>query len=176
MLRVDALLLVREATVDDADRVSDVHAEAMRVAYRDLFEPWFLEKLVAERRALWPRLMASEEFEPSSVLIAERGDRLAGFIHFGPYAGKNGDGEIYTCYTHPELWRIGVGSTLVNNAWEILVEDGYPKVRLWTLAGANRSRRFYTSKGFVATGQTRERDFGDGRPVLQVEYLRTCRP
>ena len=63
-------------------------------------------------------------------------------------------------------------STQVERLASLLMERGYRRVRLWTLSGANRARRFYARAGFEETGHTRERDFGDGRPVLEVEYLR----
>jgi hypothetical protein len=60
----------------------------------------------------------------------------------------------------------------MDKAWELLCEAGFRHIRLWTMAGANRGRHFYASYGFTATGRDREHDFGDGRPVLEHEYLR----
>ena len=45
-MRVDLPVLVREATATDAVAIGEVHAEAFRVAHRDLFEPAWLHELV----------------------------------------------------------------------------------------------------------------------------------
>ncbi len=175
MGRVDAPLLVREATVADAGAIGEVHAEAWRVAHRDLVEPEWLRRLVEERRARWADLMSSREFARNTLLLAVRDDRVVAFVHFGPHSDGVPDGEIFDFYALPAVWGGGVAWTLMDKAWELLCDAGFRRVRLWTMAGANRARHFYESFGFTETRHTREHDFGDGRPVLQVEYLRRTR-
>jgi GNAT superfamily N-acetyltransferase len=92
-----------------------------------------------------------------------------------PFRPRPGEGEIYGFYAHPSVWGTGVAGTLMDGTWDALTDAGYRRVRLWTLAGANRARRFYTRYGFEESGNRRERDFGDGRPVLEVEYTRSTR-
>ncbi|HEU5471188.1 MAG TPA: GNAT family N-acetyltransferase [Actinophytocola sp.] len=187
-MRVEAPVLLREATVSDAGAIGDVHADAWHVAYRDLFEPNWLRKLVAKRRVQWASRFGAPNFERTTLLVAVRDDRVCAFAYFGPHGlaadppavfplgrVRYGDGEIYGFYAHPSVWGSGVAPSLMDSAWERLGESGHRTVRLWTLAGANRARRFYTRFGFRESGATRERDFGDGRPVLEVEYLRSTR-
>jgi GNAT superfamily N-acetyltransferase len=184
-MRVDVPVLLRDATIADAAAVGDVHADAWQAAYRDLFEPHWLERFVAKRRAQWTQRMSAPEFEKSTLLVAVRGERVCAFAYFGPYGPTSeppvvsvphryrpGAGEIYGFYAHPSVWGTGVAGTLMDGAWDLLVDAGYRQVRLWTLAGANRARRFYGRFGFTESGATRERDFGDHRPVLEVEYVR----
>ncbi len=184
-MRVDAPVLLREATAADAASIGDVHAEAWRVAYRDLFEPRWLERFVAKRREQWQRRLASPAFAKATLLVAVRGDQVSAFAYFGPHGlmsavqgpvspGHDSDGEIYGFYAHPTVWGTGIAGTLMDGAWDVLMDHGYPAVRLWTLAGANRARRFYTRFGFEETGASRERDFGDGLPVLELEYVRNA--
>lgn len=187
-MRVDVPVLLRDATVSDAASLGDVHADAWRAAYRDLFESHWLERFVAMRRSQWERRMATPEFANATLLIAVRGDQVSGFAYFGPHGRRleppavrppvtvrPGDAEIYSFYTHPSVWGTGVARTLMGGAWDQLVDAGYRKVRLWTLAGANRARNFYLRCGFDESGALRERDYGDGRPVLEVEYVRAVR-
>jgi GNAT superfamily N-acetyltransferase len=171
-MRIDAPTLVREATIADATAVGDVHAMAWQTAYRDLFENRRLTVFAEKRRNLWTAMMATPEFARTTLLIAEHGDRVAAFAHFGPHRDKPLDGEIYALYAHPSVWGRGLAAALMGNVWDLLVDGGYPRVRLWTLAGATRACGFYTGFGFTHTGRTRERDHGDGRPVLEVEYAR----
>lgn len=170
---VDAPLLVREATHDDAAAIGEVHAEAWRVAHRDLFDGRWLQRFVAERRECWGGIMTAREYGRNTLLVAERGDRVVAFTYFGPH--RDGSAEIYDLYAHPTVWGSRVAWTLMDAAWDQLKEARFRRVRAWTMAGANRARHFYESFGFTTTGRTREHDFGDGRPVLEVEYLRTTR-
>lgn len=187
-MRVDVPVLLRDATVADAGAIGDVHADAWQAAYRDLFEPHWLDRFVAKRRTQWERRMAAPEFAQATVLVAVRHDRVCAFAYFGPHGltseplgvlspsprrPRRGVGEIYGFYAHPSVWGSGVAGALMDGALDALTDAGYRQVRLWTLAGANRARRFYTRVGFEESGTTRERDFGDGLPVLEVEYMRS---
>lgn len=174
-MRVDAPLLVREATAEDAAAVGDVHAEAWRVAHRDLFEGHWLREFVAERRDRWAAVMASHDFVRNTLLLAVREDRVVAFVHFGPHPHGVREAEIYHLYAHPSVWGSGVAWTLMDKAWDMLREARFRRVRLWTMLGANRARHFYESYGFEETTRRREHDFGDGRPVAEVEYLRGTR-
>lgn len=174
-MRVDLPLLVREATAADAESIGEVHAEAFRVAYRDSFEGDWLRTLVEQRRTLWVHRMAGREHHRTTLLVAERGDRVAAFVHFGPHRDGASSAEIFDLYAHPTVWGRGVAATVLDKAMELLREARFRRVRLWTMAGANRARHFYESFGFAETGRTRERDFGDGRPVLEIEYSRLTR-
>lgn len=171
----DVPVLVREATQNDAEAIGEVHAEAWRVAHRDLIESRWLRGFTDERRERWKSVMASREFVRNTLLVAERGDRLVAFVYFGPVDYGVREGEIFDLYAHPTVWGTGVAWTLMDTTWELLVEARYRRIHLWTLTGANRARHFYESFGFTQTTRTRERDFGDGRPVLEVEYLRSTR-
>lgn len=174
-MRVDLPLLVREATPDDAADIGTVHADAWRAAHRDLFEGSWLRELEAERRGRWTGLMAARDFARNTLLVAERGDSVVAFVYFGPHVDSALDAQIFDLYALPTVWGTGVAGTLLDKAWEMMVESRFRRVRLWTLAGANRARHFYTSFGFEETDNRRERDFGDGRPVLEIEYSRLAR-
>ena len=185
-MRVDVPVLLRDATDSDAASIGAVHADAWQAAYRDLFEARWLERLVTKRRTQWADRMAAPEYAKATLLVAVRGDQVSAFAYFGPHGlmsalqapvtpGHDSDGEIYGFYAHPTVWGTGIAGTLLDGALDLLREAGYPKVRLWTLAGANRARRFYGRHGFEETGARRERDFGDRRPVLELEYMRATR-
>ncbi|MCT2586856.1 GNAT family N-acetyltransferase [Actinophytocola gossypii] len=174
-MRVGAPVLVREATVADADAVGEVHAEAWRAGHRDVFEGDWLRRLAEQRRTLWSSVMTSREFARNTMLVAERGHRVAAFAYCGPHSDRGPGGEVFDLYAHPTVWGHGVAWTLLDAACESLRDTGFRRVRLWTMAGANRARHFYTSYGFTETPRRREHDFGDGRPVLEVEYERRLR-
>ena len=84
---------------------------------------------------------------------------------------RDGFAEIYSFYTHPDGWGSGVSVALMDATLKQLKADGYERVHLWTLRDTPQSRRFYAKCGFVETGATQLRDFGDGNPLPQVEYV-----
>lgn len=174
-MRVDLPVLVREATAADAESIGEVHAEAFRVAHRDLFDGGWLRELVEQRRNMWVHRMNGREHARNTLLVAERDRDVAAFVYFGPHSDGTRDGEIFDCFAHPDVWGRGVAATVLDKAWEMLRDARVRRVRLWTMAGANRARHFYESFGFKETGHHRERDFGDGRPVLEIEYARRTR-
>jgi RimJ/RimL family protein N-acetyltransferase len=170
-----APLLVREATLDDAAAIGEVHAEAWRVAHRDLFDGRWLGRFVEERRHCWSEIMKTRKHARNTLLLAEQGDRVVAFTYFGPHPDGMPDAEIFDLYAHPTAWGTGVAWTLMDAAWDLLRDARFRRVKAWTMSGANRARHFYESFGFTETHRTREHDFGDGRPVLEVEYLRATR-
>lgn len=174
-MRVGSPLLVREATVADAEAIGEVHAEAWRAGHRDLFERDWLDRLAERRRTVWTSVLSDWRHRKHTMLVAERGHRVAGFVYFGPHADGPPDAEILDCYAHPSVWGHRVAATLMDTACEMLRDSGFRRARLWTMAGANRARQFYTSFGFEETGRSREHDFGDRRPVLEVEYAGSTR-
>jgi len=80
--------------------------------------------------------------------------------------------EIYSFYGHPEGWGSGVAAALMAETLRNLHRNGYADVHLWTLKSTAQSRRFYTKCGFTESGAERTYDFGDGRPLEQLEYRR----
>lgn len=173
-MRVDTLTLVREARPEDARAIGEVHAEAWRVAYRDIFESAFLHAQMEAHRRKWTETMSDTDFA-DGLLVAERGRRVVAFAHFGRATEDDGAGEIFACYARPIAWGSGVASTLLEHVQERLAEARYRDIRAWTVSGANRERHFYRRAGFRESGRRREWDHGDGRPVLELEYVRSIR-
>jgi GNAT superfamily N-acetyltransferase len=169
-MRVDSLVLVRDARADDLAAIADVHAAAWRVAYRDLFEADFLAGLLDRTRAKWTKVLDQPEFDDQTLLVAEQGPRIAAFAHLVPTARER-EVEIRAFYAHPSAWGSGVAHTLIDGVWDA-VSGVADHASFWTLSGFNRARRFYLRCGFTETGNTREVDYGDRRPVSESEYAR----
>ncbi|MDQ3402965.1 MAG: GNAT family N-acetyltransferase [Actinomycetota bacterium] len=169
-MRVDAPVLVREATRDDAVAIGEIHAQAWHLAYRDLFESRWLVRFVEKRRTMWTQVIANPEFADDTLLVAQRGTQIVAFACFGRHRDNRSDGELFAVYSHPRVWGTGAASALMDGVWD--ATSHYRRLRCWTLAGASRARRFYESVGFTETGLIREHDYGDGRPVIKVEYAK----
>ena len=131
-----APLLVREATRDDAAAIGEVHAEAWRVAHRDLFDARWLPKLVEQRRHGWTDIMEGRQHARNTLLLAEQGDRVVAFTYFGPHSDGMPDAEILDLYAHPAAWGTGVAWTLMDAAWDHLREARFRRVKAWTMAAS----------------------------------------
>jgi GNAT superfamily N-acetyltransferase len=69
-------------------------------------------------------------------------------------------GHLGALFVHPDRWRHGIATFLLERAELAMVERGLPTGRLWTAERAP-ARHFYQRHGWVATGESRFReDFG----------------
>jgi RimJ/RimL family protein N-acetyltransferase len=160
------MIEVRSAGPEDAAIVGEIHAESWAVAYAPFFEPAFAAGQIADRRNRW-----SDRLRGGGVLLGTVDGRPLAFTWLGPSPTRTGLAELYGCYAHPDGWGTGVAAAVM--AATLDSASGYPAVHLWTLRDTRQSRRFYVKSGFAETGATRDLDFGDGRPLPQVEYERT---
>lgn len=81
---------------------------------------------------------------------------------------------MFALYVHPSHWGSGAAQLLTHHASERLGARGFERIVLWTLAEAVRARRFYEHNGWVMTGRTAERDFGDGHVNEVIQYSMEC--
>lgn len=165
------MIEVRRAGPDDGDAVGEIHATAWETAYARFFEPEFADRGVRSRRTRWHRRIAAG---PGTVLLGVLDGRPLAMSFSCPSETRPGLAEIYSFYGHPDGWGSGIAAALMTGTLRHLRDEGFARVHLWTLRDTPRSRRFYTKCGFTERGTTRDHDFGDGRPLAQVEYEREC--
>ncbi|MFC1419157.1 GNAT family N-acetyltransferase [Streptacidiphilus cavernicola] len=162
---------VRLARPDDGDALGEIHAAAWEAAYAPLFDPEFAAHAVLSRRTRWHRRIIEG---PGTVLLAALDGRPLAMSWFDRSGSRPGFAEIHSFYGHPDGWGSGVAAALMTGTLNRLGEDGFHRAHLWTLRDTPQSRRFYVKSGFTESGACRVLDFGDGRPLDQVEYQRTC--
>ncbi|GAA3307230.1 GNAT family N-acetyltransferase [Nonomuraea dietziae] len=161
------LFTIAQATADDGDALGEIHAEAWKVAYAPFFATDFAEQGVRRRRTQWHERLAQGK---DTIMLARGDGRPLAMSAFGTSPSKTGMAEIYSFYAHPDGWGTGAAGALMTATLAQLKEDGFDHVHLWTLHDTPQSRRFYTKCGFTETGALRDHDFGDGRPLAQVEF------
>ncbi|MFF0268581.1 GNAT family N-acetyltransferase [Kribbella sp. NPDC004536] len=147
--------------------MGEVHAASWGAAYGPLFSAEVAQEGVASRLSRWHARLADGE---GLVMLGFVGERAMAMSWSGPSAARSGFAEIHSFYTHPDGWGTGVSVALMEATLQRLAADGFSRVHLWTLRDTPQSRRFYTKCGFLETGATQTRDFGDGNPLPQVEY------
>jgi RimJ/RimL family protein N-acetyltransferase len=166
----DEVIVIRQATVNDAEEIGEAHASAWEVAYVELFEPDVLRRAAARRRTMWRQILASNGFDFASLLVAEQSGRVVGYSQFGPNGEKTSRGEIYGFYLHPTAWGQGSATQLMAASLRDLDRRGLSPVVVWTHPGAMRAQVFYVKSGFVATGRSRTATLGDGIDAPELEF------
>jgi GNAT superfamily N-acetyltransferase len=161
---------IRDATVEDARAIAQVHVRSWRWAYRGQIPDEFLARLsIAERESTWRERLGSGE-GPRCVVAEANDGAVVGFASFGePQDGvPPGTGELLALYLEEDVVGTGVGRRLLARASERLRDDGWNRAFLWVLASNDRARRFYERAGWSWDGTTSEHRFDcANRPMLR---------
>ncbi len=172
-------VLIRPATVADADGMATAHLEAWRVGYRGLLPDEFLDGMDQGRRsAAWVQELSEDDGSGSQTLVASVGGRIAGLSTVGPYRDEPEDDgpadlcELWMLNVHPDYWGSGVAQHLMAEAVELL-RSGRPEPRaaLWVLDGNARGRRFYEKEGWSWDGGQKHDTIGEAT-VTELRYVR----
>lgn len=145
---------LREATNDDAMAVAQVHVRSWQVGYHCLIDDDRLDAMRAAERAGTYRFADQDPLAPQTLLAVE-GERLRGFVTWGPSSDGDGGGEILALYVDPDDWGRGVGSSLLEGAIGKLRHRSPERVHLWVLEGNVRAERFYLARGWTFDGVSR---------------------
>ncbi len=175
-------LSLRRATPADTLAVAEVHVRAWQAAYRDQFDPEWLDTLDPRERAATYDFAATGPAAFETVIAWRRvGERpseggvtseaVAGFVTFGPSrdADAAGRGEIVALYVDPDRWRAGAGRLLLVAAKERLRERGFAEAILWVLDGNDSAERFYATDAWSRDGASRwEQPYGVRSHVFRM--------
>lgn len=171
-MTADAATVIRAATRDDADGITDVQVASWRAGYAHVFPESVLyaDEFDSSRRQFW----SAWRFSPGHrVAVAERSERIVGFSSYGPERerarGFTGRGEVWAFYLHPDVWGSGTGGEMIDHVELRLRAEGFAEAVLWVLNDNPRARAFYEKFGWSSTGITADFDYYDLK-VPEVEY------
>ena len=165
------MIVIREATRDDARGIATVFVRSWQSAYRDIVPDDFLASLDIDKRE--ERVVSGFDMLEGKPLayVAEENSRIIGIIYLS--ASRDEDkllaGEIQAIYLFEEYWGRGYGRKMMDHAINTLKDRGYPEIIIWTLEENHRARRFYEKNGFYFNGEKREREYG--KPLVQLKYV-----
>ncbi|MFC8432963.1 GNAT family N-acetyltransferase [Streptomyces sp. NPDC057253] len=171
---MDDPLLIREMTLADCDRVSEIRIRGWQSAYRGLMPQPFLDALSVTQDAERRRARFRQGGGSAVDLVAEQDGEILGWACHGPYRDgelRTEDAELYAIYVDAQRFRGGVGHALLRESVRRCTTAGHPRMLLWVLEGNTRARRFYERHGFRADG-TEEPYEVDGVPVPEVRYTK----
>jgi len=169
-------LLIRDATLADAEAIARVRVEGWNRAYGEFIPErlpvsWTWEEQTAD----WRRQLAARVDGRIHLVALEDGEILA-FASGGPPLRDEviveGDtdaytAQVYSIYVMPGRYGGGIGTRLLGDLAERLAEAGHRNLCLWALE-LNPFRRFYPKLGgvIVARGEWKVGDV----LVLEMAY------
>ena len=148
--------------------MSLLHALGWRAAYRDSIPAGYIAREITDHR--WTAVFRKnyEEGVYRGLLLYD-GDRPLCCATYGParvtpsgticqFSSPDlaGWGELVSLYAHPDHWREGHGSIIMEEVLLRLSEAGYPGCFLYVLRENDRARRFYEKHGFAWDGHSLE--------------------
>ena len=164
---------IRPAAAADEAEVTDLHARCIGDAFAGTYFPPAAER--AERQSGW----AGPIGEPQprhALLVAERAERVVGFVAVGPARDSDRDAattaELRVILVDARERGVGVGRALIAGAARAMQESGFLDATLWVLPENTAAVRCYERCGWRADGTERITDFG-GREIRSVRYGRT---
>jgi L-amino acid N-acyltransferase YncA len=149
------MLTLRTAAPRDAEEIVRINVTCWQQAYAGLVPDDVLASMDVETRAPRYRQRLNEP-GPYETLVATDGERIVGYVLFGPY--RDGEaldetvGEVVAIYVDPPVWGTGAGRVLMTAALARLAERGWHEVRLWVLEANHSARGFYARLGFRPDG------------------------
>ncbi len=148
-------MIIRPATLADAESIAAVHIASWQQAYKDLLPQDRLGQLPLDRYiSRWnQRLQESTQIN----FVAELETEIVGFSSVGPSRDDDAQAhtaELYAIYLLSSTWGKGIGKALCEKSLKRLKEDGYQNVTLWVFEDNENARKFYEHMGFVFDGKT----------------------
>jgi ribosomal protein S18 acetylase RimI-like enzyme len=162
---------VRQATIEDAQGIAEVHVRAWQVAYRGLLSDDELDGLSVDGRAeRWTQLLSRSQ-ATGFTLVAEEDGEVVGFCSVVAPARDEDLGtracEVAVMYVAPERWRAGLGQALLDEAVTRLDDGRWDEATLWVFEDNPRARSFYTKRGIAPDGAIR-RAADEGPPEVRL--------
>jgi ribosomal protein S18 acetylase RimI-like enzyme len=166
-------LLIRDATIDDANDMGRLHVRAWQAGYRGVMPDEYLDQLRADERIeMWRGILAQPDHSP--LLVALVDDHVVGFASFGsertPASGQ-ACGELYAMNVDPDQWGRSIGRTLLRRVTDELTGMGLREAVLWVVPQNERARSLYESEGWRADGGESTEDIL-GVTVASIRYRR----
>lgn len=155
-------IVIRKATIDDAEKVAKIKIEGWKTAYRGIIDDNFLDNMDI-----------NEEIEKRKnniengvdIIVAELNNEIVGFCLYRNYIKNlknypNANCELSSLYVKSSLKRKGIGTKLMKYVIQKLQSQGKTQMILSCLKQNYPSRVFYEKRGGKLI-KTEKITFGD---------------
>lgn len=160
-----ASMELREGRPGDEGAIREVAVAAWHAAYDDVLGA----ETVTRRTDEWYDPDRVRDYlEDPDVAVDVAGDPAVGFA-LSRHDGETDRRELSALYVHPDRWREGVGSALLECVEARARAEAAAAVELVVLAGNEVGRSFYEGHGYERVGE-REESIEEG--VTELVYAR----
>lgn len=140
--------IVRDAVLADASAVAAIGKAAVPQTYKDLISDASVMEAIVEQSyaggALRDCIARCARTEDAHFLVAERGGRIIGFVH---YDREGAEPELHRIYVDPAQKRRGIGSALIQELHRRLAPG--TSYILMVVAANRPAVSFYQHHGFL---------------------------
>lgn len=160
-------MLIRHATLADAERMGFINATSWRTTYTGLIDEHAFDAMTHEAMvAKWTRIITHYATNSSFVFVAEVDGEVVGYVSCGPNRHPDQsqfEWELLALYLLKEYQGKGIGNALFSEAVNEMKKLGVKSFILYVLSSNTPSRRFYESF---------KPDFTDTTKVMidEIEY------
>jgi ribosomal protein S18 acetylase RimI-like enzyme len=143
---VNILIVIRTATIDDAEQKGRVHYKTWKETYTGLMNSTYLDNMNVEKCINIARKY------PENTLVADINNEIVGFACYGQCRdnGMEEYGEIIAVYVLKDYQKQGIGKMLMEACIKKL--NCYDKICLWVLNTNHNAISFYKKLGFQFNG------------------------
>lgn len=141
---------IKRAGIEDADAIAALHTASWRNFYKDILPNTYLDNEIEnERTEFWQHKLSNLP-QGDLVLITRSGGALSGFIWVARNADPDYDTMIEALHVHSRMRGRGIGTRLIADAVQRLIEDGASSVCLRVFDANQQAVDFYQRLGGVA--------------------------
>lgn len=142
-------IIIRTATINDAEKVAKIKIEGWQTAYRGIIDDSFLDNMNINEEIDKRKNNIENGVD---IIVAELNNEIVGFCLYRNYI-KNSDSypnancEISSLYVKSSLKRKGIGTKLMQHVIQKLQNKGKTQMILGCLKENYPSRTFYERMG-----------------------------
>ncbi len=159
---MDKEVVIRKATIDDAEGKGYVHYHSWNETYRGLINQDYLDS-----RSL-DKCVESAIKYPENTFVALVDNKIVGFSCYIEARDEDIDdaGEVMAIYILKDYYGLGIGKKLMNLCYKEL--SGYKRIIVWVLKTNQHAINFYEHLGFVKDGKEKIIKINEDTTLLEV--------
>jgi L-amino acid N-acyltransferase YncA len=164
---------IRSATPADALEMAEAYMRSWEVSYGEIVPSDFISEKRRKCVAQMEYMLSDEKLSPFQYVILVDGV-IAGVMTVAPARDEGTDDnfyEIHGIYLHPDYFRRGIGTQVVEFACETARRLGKTKMILWVFEDNTNSINFYKKCGFFADGKSKILNCGKELSAIRMEIL-----
>lgn len=150
-------IIIRNATIEDIEKIADIRIEDWQIAYRGIIADDFLDNMDREREI---EKQKNNIESGVNIIVAELDNNVVGFCLYRNYRKypenyPNADCEISSLYVKSNLKRNGIGRKLMQYVIKLLKNEDKKQMILGCLEENYPSRAFYEKMGGIYCGENK---------------------